>query len=136
METKERPKGLLGKTYKMSTGCGNLYVTVNLHDGEVFEVFAKLGKSGGCPSCQLEALTRSISIGIRSGVTAHAYCRTLSGIHCSSPTYSEGEQILSCPDAISKVLKYYTDEAPMEMYAASSIIKNGSIIKDYEPSNE
>jgi ribonucleoside-diphosphate reductase alpha chain len=136
METKERPKELEGKTYKMSTGCGNLYVTINLYEGNVFEVFAKLGKSGGCPSCQLEALTRSISIGIRSGVTAHAYCRTLGGIHCSSPTYSDGEQILSCPDAISKVLKLYTEEAPAESFASISIIKSDVDIKAPEDNYE
>lgn len=111
MEVQPRPKILHGDTHKMSTGCGNLYVTVNLDDGNVFEIFAKLGKSGGCPSCQLEALTRSISIGLRAGIDLHEYFKTLSGIHCSSPLFTGGEQVLSCPDAISKVMKLYFKEA-------------------------
>lgn len=37
--------------------------------GVVFEIIAKLGKSGGCAAAQLEALTRAISIGLRSGVS-------------------------------------------------------------------
>ena len=107
MKAQERPKELQGKTFKVPTSCGNLYVTVNLHNNDVFEIFAKLGKAGGCPSCMTEALTRSISIGLRSGVELEEYVSTLTGIHCSSATISEGEQILSCPDAIAKVLKTY-----------------------------
>lgn len=94
----------------MPTGCGNLYVNVNEYNNEVFEVFAKLGKAGGCAACMTEALTRSISIGLRSGVELGEYHKTLSGIHCSSAAVSEGEQILSCPDAIAKVLKAYIKE--------------------------
>lgn len=107
MKEEERPKELSGKTYKMPTSCGNLYVTINLHNTGVFEVFAKLGKAGGCPACMTEALTRSISIGLRSGVDLESYHKTLTGIHCASSTFSEGEQIMSCPDAIAKVLKAY-----------------------------
>jgi ribonucleoside-diphosphate reductase alpha chain len=107
MKAEDRPKELQGKTYKMDTGCGKIYVTVNEHNGKPFEVFAKLGKAGGCSACQTEGLTRCISIGLRSGVELEEYQRTLDGIHCSSATFSEGEQIMSCPDAIAKVLKTY-----------------------------
>lgn len=107
MPTKQRPKQLNGKTHKTVTGCGNLYVTVNSDDGSVFEIFSKLGKSGGCSACFTEALTRSISIGLRSGVELKEYYRTLTGIRCSSPTVSGGEEILSCPDAIATVIKEY-----------------------------
>lgn len=107
MKAKERPKSLDGKTEKMNTGCGSLYVTVNLQDGKPFEVFAKLGKAGGCSACTTEALTRAMSIGLRSGVDIAEYYKTLTGIHCSSAMYSGGEQILSCPDAIAKVIKEY-----------------------------
>jgi ribonucleoside-diphosphate reductase alpha chain len=110
MKAQERPKILDGKTYKMPTGCGPIYVTINEHNDRVFEVFAKLGKAGGCSACQTEALTRAMSIGLRAGVELGEYHKTLTGIHCSSATYSEGEQILSCPDAIAKVLKQYLKE--------------------------
>jgi ribonucleoside-diphosphate reductase alpha chain len=107
MKAQERPKKLSGETYKMPTGCGTNYITVNLHNGKPFEVFSKLGKAGGCSACQTEALTRCISVGLRCGVELEEYVSTLTGIHCSSATVSEGEQILSCPDAIAKVLKTY-----------------------------
>jgi ribonucleoside-diphosphate reductase alpha chain len=109
-EVKNRPKILDGKTYKVKTGCGNLYVSVNSDDEKVFEVFAKLGKSGGCPSCFTEALTRSISLGHRAGVELEEYVKDLSGIHCSNPTVFEGDTIKSCPDAISQVLKNFLKE--------------------------
>jgi ribonucleoside-diphosphate reductase alpha chain len=109
-EVKKRPKVLEGKTYKITVGCGQLYVSVNSDDIGVFEVFAKLGKSGGCPACFTEALTRSISVGLRSGVGLKEYVKGLGGIHCNNPTFFEGDSIKSCPDAISQVLKNFVKE--------------------------
>ena len=102
-----RPKVIKGQTYKMVTGCGSLYVTVNFNEDKPFEVFAKLGKSGGCPACHTEALTRAISIGLRSGVSLEEYYDHLKDIQCNNITVSDGEQIKSCPDAIAKVLKNF-----------------------------
>jgi ribonucleoside-diphosphate reductase alpha chain len=107
MKAKERPKQLDGKTHKVATGCGSIYVTVNVDKGQVFEVFAKLGKAGGCSACQTEALTRSISIGLRAGVDVAEYCHTLSNISCNMPTFADGVKISSCPDAIAQVIKEY-----------------------------
>jgi len=106
-EVKSRPSILNGQTYKISTGCGSLYVTVNIDDGVPFEVFAKLGKSGGCSASNTEALTRAISIGLRSGVPIEEYYDHLKGIQCINPTVSQGEQIKSCADAIAYVLKNF-----------------------------
>lgn len=110
MKPKDRPKKLPGVTHKISTGCGNLYVTVNKHGDDVFEVFAKLGKAGGCSACTTEALTRSISLGLRAGVDLSEYQQTLENIGCIAPTFSDGTKINSCPDAIAKVLKLYIKE--------------------------
>jgi ribonucleoside-diphosphate reductase alpha chain len=102
-----RPKRLNGETHKIATGCGNLYVTVNMDGDKPFEVFAKLGKSGGCAAGYSEALTRAISIGLRAGVPLEEYYDHLKDIQCVSPTLSEGETVRSCPDAIAKVLKEF-----------------------------
>lgn len=107
MRAKERPKQLEGKTHKIATGCGSLYVTVNVDDVGVFEVFAKLGKAGGCAACQTEALTRAISIGLRSGVELVEYYHTLVNISCNAPNFTEGKKIASCPDAIAQVIASY-----------------------------
>ena len=105
MEKRDRPQWVLGVTRRVSTGCGNLYVIVNYMDGGIGEVFAKLGKAGGCASCQLEALTKSITFGLRYGVPLKVYTDHLEGIQCPNPNWDSGKQVLSCPDAIAKVLK-------------------------------
>lgn len=110
MKAQERPKSLPGQTHKVTTGCGTLYVNVNEHDDKPFEVFAKLGKAGGCSACTTEALTRAISIGLRAGVDIGEYVHTLTSIGCPQPTFSDGEKINSCPDAIAKILKQYIKE--------------------------
>jgi ribonucleoside-diphosphate reductase alpha chain len=107
IEVQKRPKQLEGQTFKITIGCGNLYVTVNTVDGKAFEVFAKLGKSGGCNACQLEALTRSISLGLRAGIELEEYYDHLKDIQCNVPSFSDGVKIASCPDAIAQVIKNF-----------------------------
>lgn len=105
MKKTDRPKVTEGKSYKVTTGCGNLYITPNWSNGKLLEVFATLGKSGGCASCQLEAITRAVSLGLRYGIPAEEYIRELKEIRCPSPATDSGQTILSCPDAIGKVLE-------------------------------
>jgi len=56
-----RPKVTYGMTREIRTGCGDLYVTITEDEkGEPFEVFAQLGKSGGCAASQTEAIGRLV----------------------------------------------------------------------------
>ncbi len=108
-EVRERPPIVHGVTFKISTGCGNLYVTVNEDKYGPFEVFAHLGKTGGCASSQSEALSRMVSLALRSGVPAEEIIKQLKGIRCPSPMWDHGEIILSCPDGIARALKWYLE---------------------------
>ena len=100
---------LRGETREKVTGCGSLYVTVNEDDFGPREVFANMGKAGGCASAFTEAIGRLISLAFRYGVPPDKIVKQLRGIRCHVPLGFGPNQILSCPDAIGKALadKYY-----------------------------
>ena len=108
----KRPKAWPSTSIRMETGCGKLYIHVSYDPDTKLptEVFASLGKSGGCATCQLEGMSRAITIGLRSGIPVDGYIKQLSGIKCPSPAFDSGEKIESCADAVSKVLAGYIKE--------------------------
>lgn len=108
MEKAKRSKSLEGQTVRVKTGCGNLYITVN---GSPTEVFAHLGKAGGCAACQNEALTRVITLGLKFGIPVSEFVDELKGLQCPEPNlYPEDDRILSCPDGIGKILEEVTSD--------------------------
>ena len=102
---RKRPKILIGNTTRITTGCGNLYVTITHDEEGLFEIFSALGKSGQCGAAQTESLCRAISVGLRSGVDPNVFIKQLENIRCPSPALDNGTRILSCADGIAKVLK-------------------------------
>jgi ribonucleoside-diphosphate reductase alpha chain len=96
----------LGTTTKVTTGCGNLYITLNQDEnGHFFEVFTQMGKAGGCAASQLEAVGRLVSLALRGGIDIKVIVEQLKGIRCPSPSWDKGKKIFSCSDAISRVLE-------------------------------
>lgn len=103
---RNRPEVLTGKTYRIRTGYGNLYITINEdQEGNPFEVFAQIGKAGGFFAGQAEAISRLVSLSLRSGIEIHALIDQLKGIRGPNVSWSEGGMILSLPDAIGQVLE-------------------------------
>ena len=111
IKPRKRPRKTYGVTVEMPTGCGSLYITINEdEDGMPFEVFARLGKAGGCASAQTEGLGRAVSLMLRSGIDPEHIVRQFKGISCDRH-YGVGiNKILSCPDAIGKALEEYLRE--------------------------
>ena len=101
-----RPEVIIGTTTKVSTGCGNLYVTINVdEDGKPFELFTQMGKAGGCAASQLEATGRLVSLAFRAGVEVKSIIEQLRNIRCPSPSWVKGQRIFSCADAIARVVE-------------------------------
>ncbi|MHA2297344.1 MAG: ribonucleotide reductase N-terminal alpha domain-containing protein [Candidatus Hodarchaeales archaeon] len=112
-----RPDMTIGATIKMNTGCGRLYITINEDEHGLCEVFASMGKSGGCAASQSEATGRLVSLALRSGLEVDAIIKQLRGIRCPSPSWGNGGgATLSCSDAISKALERYIKQRKVDVY--------------------
>ncbi len=106
--TFERPKMMEGRTLKLKLPQGGLYLTGNLVDGELKEVFVTLGKSGGDEKADAEALGRLISLYLQSGGNIKSVISTLKGIKGKYVSWDEGTQLVSIPDAVAKALELLT----------------------------
>ena len=101
---RQRPTIVKGVTERVRTGHGNLYITINFDEEDrPFEVFANLGKAGSCDSGQLEAISRLISLALRSGIDPVTIVDHLRGITCH-PVWDNGVQVRSNPDAVAQAL--------------------------------
>lgn len=102
---RERPQSMRGVTERIRTGHGNLYITINFdEEGIPFEVFSTLGKAGGSESANLEAVSRLISLALRSGVEPNSIVEQLRGI-TSVPAWDQGVLIGSPADAVALALE-------------------------------
>jgi ribonucleoside-diphosphate reductase alpha chain len=100
-----RPQLLTGETQRMDTGCGKLFVIMNDDEYGPREVFANMGKAGGCASSNTEALGRLISLALKKGASAQEIVEQLKGIRCHVPYGMGPNATLSCADAIGKALE-------------------------------
>ena len=102
---RDRPMTLKGWTYRMQTGCGPLYVTINEDEEGLFELFTTMGKAGGCAASQSEAIGRMVSLAWRSGVQPKQVIKQLLDISCHSHSGFGDKKILSCADAVAKAIQ-------------------------------
>lgn len=107
---KKRPTLLNGGTYMETTGCGDLFVTINEDSEGPFEIFLRMGKAGGCASCQAEAIGRLVSLSFRLGGSSDQLVKQLEGISCHQPAGLGAERVTSCADAVAKALIRHRDK--------------------------
>jgi ribonucleoside-diphosphate reductase alpha chain len=104
----ERPKVMEGRTLKLKLPQGSIYLTANLVEGEIKEVFVTLGKSGADENADAAALGRLISLYLQHGGDIKSVIGTLKGIKGKYVSWDEGTQLQSIPDAIAKALELLT----------------------------
>jgi len=102
-----RPELTKGVTRRIMTGCGNLYVTINEDEHGPVEIFSQMGKAGGCAASQSEAISRMVSLALRSHVSPDEIANELRGISCHRLAWQSGVRILSCADAMGKALEWH-----------------------------
>jgi ribonucleoside-diphosphate reductase alpha chain len=108
-----RPDVLTGVTQRVETGYGKLYVTINEDaDGRPFELFANIGNSGGFTASFTEALAKTVSTGLRSGVDPEELASELRGIRSPKIGWDKGDKTQSIPDAIGLAMTRYLEGDP------------------------
>jgi len=117
----------------MKTGCGDLYVTINEDkEGNPFEVFAQLGKSGGCAASQTEAIGRLVSLSLRSGILWKLIVKQLKGISCDRSWGLGKNKVLSCADAVAKAIEMYQMEKKIPSPLSEPSVKKISLESEKE----
>ena len=140
---RQRPSMLRGRTMKLESPLGDLYVTINEDDkGKPFEVFCTVGKAGGAAMADSEAIGRLISLSLRSGIPITAVRDQLRGISCDRAVGVGPQKVLSAPDAIAQAIERYLAEkegvqemlpieVPVTVKAAAGVAGQGEYVVDH-----
>jgi ribonucleoside-diphosphate reductase alpha chain len=108
---RQRPNELRGRTRKIESPLGSMYVTINEDEqGRPFEMFVALGKAGGPAMADAEAVGRLISLALRSGISMREVHKQLRGISSDRAVGYGPNKVLSSPDAIAQVIERYLAE--------------------------
>ena len=99
-------KSLWGRTFLYHTACvPKFYVTVNIKDNEIFEVF--VGADKGCQA-NISTITRMTSLALRSGVTVDEIVKNLNSAVCPACTNAryKGDKTIakSCASCIASAI--------------------------------
>ena len=103
----------IGTTYgantKKVTSCGKLHINVARDEqGNLAELFVS-GSKGGICSANISAISRLVSLALRSGIKVEEITDQLKGIDCKACSASRARGLnldgISCPDIIGKTLE-------------------------------
>lgn len=102
-----RPDRLRGITDSKRTPEGTLYLTLNLHNGQPFELFAQIGKAGSDIMAFTEGIARLVSLCFRCGIDPAGVAEQLLGIGGSRSVGFGPHRVRSVPDAIGRFIMEY-----------------------------
>jgi len=116
-----------GESLSVDTAYGAVHVTINEHpsDGEPFECFVELGKSGTETKALTEALGRVTSLHLSSPFVTDTPRQTLeqiaeqfAGIGGGSQAGFGEDKVISAPDGVAKAIRFYLAQERTEDPAA------------------
>ena len=115
----ERPECLEGYTQRLSTPCGDLYLTLNEHQGSLCEVRSILGKSGTCYNIMFQTLSMFLSVMLQEGISKekikHILLHQFEG-RCGQKIFQNGEEYHSCIDyMVIKILEDLASRGEIEL---------------------
>ena len=102
--------------------------SINSRDGKPFEIFSNLGKAGGCDSAQHEAISRLVSLALRSGIDCDELVDELRGITCC-PQWDDGILVRSGPDAVALVLDRHSEDSDPDKKNPTYALQPGLLLK-------
>ncbi len=124
-----------GTRIRKDTGCGMLYVHIYKDlDGKEIEVFADLGKAGGCPSAFTEGLGRLSSLALKHGASMQEIRDELIEIKCTKEKGLGPSYIASCLDGVGKAIHDYIMLREMAQQKAAE--KSGEAKSSAAPENQ
>ena len=97
-----RPKKIPGSTEHCVSGCGTMFITTNVVNGNPYEVFVQ-HSDGGCHS-NMEAIGKLISLLLKEGIDKHVIYNRLSKIKCANAIKSDKSEGHSCAQIIGNQL--------------------------------
>tara|TARA_Y100000310_G_scaffold155934_1_gene155374 strand:+ start:1095 stop:1442 length:348 start_codon:yes stop_codon:yes gene_type:complete len=111
---KKRKEVLKGKTLKVKTECGAVYLTLNKQDKNLFEVRMELGKTGNCQRGLLHLIGVHLSDKLQTVETSKEFekfiLRHYQKFSCGCPFHYKGKPYKSCMDwAGEKIIEELTD---------------------------
>jgi len=116
MSNERRPELLAGRTIRVRSPFGTVYVTLNeKDDGSPSEIFLNIGKCGSDLAAHAEAIGRlcSLLLCLPSPVSEiqriESIIKNLSGIAGNTNIEATGEKLRSIPDAVAFALSQYLE---------------------------
>lgn len=102
------PEVAQGIRIRKKTGCGMLYTHFYTNDdGKPIEIFADLGKAGGCPAAFTEGIGRIASLALKRGTPVEDIRDELMEIKCYNACGLGPKYVASCLDGIGKAIHDY-----------------------------